>query len=356
RAGPHQRPGARRPCPPPRHALDHLEARDRHLDHGARRVGERAQILPARARGRGADRRALRLLEPAGAAAPDGTDFPHRRRGQRLRRRAGGHPPHTSARLLGGSHVHLLKHEGMAMRGTYRIRSALLGSLLVLAGCPLEMDEEPTGGEKVVELEPGLFRIDATASDSWVLFDLDEGAEAEEDGGWDLAFQRSLIAANGPKDVMVAKLDDVDFDAVEAAPESGYWLDPGRPTAGDGRGGGGDGLAFHNGDDWYEYDIGTHVLTPKARRVYVVVTDAGNAFAVQILRYYDDAGTAAVLTIRVKAIEPPVDPEEPERPNPEEPEEPEPGTYEEVRIDARDADTWVFFDFDTGEETDETSG
>ncbi|HLV59979.1 MAG TPA: HmuY family protein [Fredinandcohnia sp.] len=242
------------------------------------------------------------------------------------------------------------------MRGTYRIRSALLGSLLVLAGCPLEMDEEPTGGEKVVELEPGLFRIDATASDSWVLFDLDEGAEAEEDGGWDLAFQRSLIAANGPKDVMVAKLDDVDFDAVEAAPESGYWLDPGRPTAGDGRGGGGDGLAFHNGDDWYEYDIGTHVLTPKARRVYVVVTDAGNAFAVQILRYYDDAGTAAVLTIRVKAIEPPVDPEEPERPNPEEPEEPEPGTYEEVRIDARDADTWVFFDFDTGEETDETSG
>jgi hypothetical protein len=41
----------------------------------------------------------------------------------------------------------------------------------------------------------------------------------------------------------------------------------------------------------------THVLTPRAQ-VYVVRTAEGNAFKLEILAYYDDAGTSGMLTIR----------------------------------------------------------
>jgi hypothetical protein len=46
---------------------------------------------------------------------------------------------------------------------------------------------------------------------------------------------------------------------------------------------------------WYDYDFMTHVLTPRAQ---VVRTAQGNAFKLEILAYYDDAGTSGMLTIR----------------------------------------------------------
>lgn len=235
---------------------------------------------------------------------------------------------------------------------------SLIGMAAMFAACELdEPEKEPTSEEKIWELEPGVFRVDATSEEEWIFFDLDSTSQATENEGWELAFQRTLIAANSDANVMVARLDGVELDEVEAAPESGYWLDGERPSGGGGRGAGGDGLAFHNGDDWWGYDFDNHIVFPKPERVYVVLSDEGRAFALQITDYYDDAGTSGMLTLRLKEITPPVDPEEPGRPGePEEPEEPEPGSYEEVTIDATDGEGWAYFDLDTGKETDADGG
>jgi hypothetical protein len=90
-------------------------------------------------------------------------------------------------------------------------------------------------------------------------------------------------------------LDGVELDDITAIP-NGTWVtdapdgdehgtDPDYVTAG-----------------WYDYDFATHVLTPRAI-VYVVKSVEGNAFALQIVEYYDDAGTSGWLQMRWKPLE-----------------------------------------------------
>ncbi|WP_434391279.1 HmuY family protein [Melittangium boletus] len=126
--------------------------------------------------------------------------------------------------------------------------------------------------------------------------DLDTRAEADAavDATWDLAFQRFHVrtrgGANGSGGVKVAVLEGVDFAALRAAPTSGYLED----EASDGTT---PGTVFEREGDWYNYEVGTHKLTPKPK-VYVVRGDQGRHFKLQVVNYYDAVGTSGVMTVR----------------------------------------------------------
>lgn len=150
------------------------------------------------------------------------------------------------------------------------MRSFILVCFLFAPGCgDLAPSSPPTGqgaaARVVVQAAgDGSFSavIDATSKAERVGLDLDGHAEAALDAA-DLTFQRHDIAL-GPGATLVS------------------------PTP------------FMGDDPWYDYDATTHVLTPKDR-AHVVQTAAGGTFAVEVLSYYDDAGTAGVLTLSWRA-------------------------------------------------------
>ncbi|HWB77950.1 MAG TPA: HmuY family protein [Nannocystaceae bacterium] len=158
------------------------------------------------------------------------------------------------------------------------------------------------GGEQItstVEGEVVHSTIDATDEAAWVRLDLETRAQVDEsDDGWDLAFSRFNVALNGGVSgdggMEAVLLDGVALDDVTSIP-SGPWVtdvadgddhgdDPDYVTAG-----------------WYDYDFATHVLTPRPI-VYVVKSVEGNAFALQIVAYYDDAGSSGWLQLRWKPL------------------------------------------------------
>lgn len=152
-------------------------------------------------------------------------------------------------------------------------------------------------------------RIDATDYETWVYFDLDTDQEVTTDAAadslaWDLGFQRSNIqlngGASGPGDTAVAFLPDTGFDSLARGPDTGYVTD--QPDAdGDGK----PEYAMTTGEGrWFDYDVATHVLTPKPL-VYVVRTTEGRHYKLAIEGYYDDAGTAAILGVRWGAVDAP---------------------------------------------------
>jgi hypothetical protein len=49
--------------------------------------------------------------------------------------------------------------------------------------------------------------------------------------------------------------------------------------------------AFETGDGWYDYDPATNRLSPRPN-VYVARTPSGAHYKVEILDYYDTAGTS----------------------------------------------------------------
>lgn len=141
--------------------------------------------------------------------------------------------------------------------------------------------------------------VDATSEEQWIHLDLEsrlqlELADPRESDAWDLGFRRFAIAIDGgisgPGGMEAVALDGVAFDDVTEAPADGWVTDA---ADGDDEDEDPD-LAFAG---WYAYDFMTHVLTPQPL-VYVVRTVEGNAFKLEILDYYDEAGTGGTLTIR----------------------------------------------------------
>lgn len=198
-----------------------------------------------------------------------------------------------------------------------------VAATLLLAGClsacgdDLELkpedppqEENPEDGTHVRHSanSDGSFTttVDAQSKDAWVGLDLDLGrqADASADAVWDLSFQRFGIRSrggvNGTGGVQVAVLADKTFAQVTQAPATGYSTD-----AADGDDTGTDpDTVFQAGEGWYAYDVTTHKLTPRAR-VYVVRSDSGAHFKVEMLSYYDDAGTPAVLKLRWAKVQSP---------------------------------------------------
>ena len=194
-------------------------------------------------------------------------------------------------------------------------RFALLFCLGCLA-CETESDVpvSPEQGSVVPTMSPELAvheehgdgtwtsAVDSTHEGRWVLLDLEtrEAALGATDGeplGWDLGFQRFKIMTNsgisGDAGTGTVRLEDTSWDEVTEAPADGYVADA---EDGDDEDSDPD-LAFMADGAWYDYDFATHTLSPRDH-VYVVRTASGNYFKVQVLGYYDVAGTPGLVTFR----------------------------------------------------------
>jgi hypothetical protein len=154
-------------------------------------------------------------------------------------------------------------------------------------------------GIRTVDQGDGTFISVVDARDDAAFTYLDLESRTEVDGAsaaWDLGFLRFNVATH----VEVAVLEGADFDALKSAPADGYVADENDPetsmreTM--------PGYAF---DLWYDYDMTTHVLTARADLVYVVHTPEDNYFKVQMLDFYDDAGTSGHVTLRWAPLAPP---------------------------------------------------
>jgi len=146
--------------------------------------------------------------------------------------------------------------------------------------------------------EPQEVVVDAQSETEWHPYDFERQGLVDVALPWDLTFQRYRIRVNGgisgEEDVVAANLDDRVFDDVTAAdvPADGdpAWVTDASDADGDGE----DEGAFA---DWYDYDPSTHILTPKPR-VTLVRTVEGAVVKVEVLDYYDDAGSPGFLRFR----------------------------------------------------------
>jgi len=155
----------------------------------------------------------------------------------------------------------------------------------------------PTTGKLATTQNPdGTYttRVDAQSMTEWTYADFETRSEVPASAPWDLRFQRFHVSANGgvtgDGGVELAPVTGVAFAAV-TAPATGFVTD-----AADGDGDGLPDYALDQGDSWYAYDVDRHVLTPRPI-VWVVHTDGGATIKLEILSYYDDAGTSGWLTL-----------------------------------------------------------
>ncbi|MGQ0505628.1 MAG: HmuY family protein, partial [Myxococcaceae bacterium] len=154
--------------------------------------------------------------------------------------------------------------------------------------------------------------VDSSHKEAWVYFDFDRREEiaAVDAAGdrrllWELAFQRFKIISNGGVSgagvVVVAQLSGVSLAEVIQPPSEGF--------AGDAPDGPDDNSdvdsTFLAGDGWYSYHLLQHKVLARENTVYVVRTSADAFFAMQILSYYDAAGSAGHLSFAWKWLNPP---------------------------------------------------
>ena len=170
-------------------------------------------------------------------------------------------------------------------------------------------DISPTNNDLMIEdvsLPPSTFVIDASNREEWVYFDLDFSFDplSEDIEGWDLAFQRFKVKSNGgisgDGDVEVAILKDVIYEDIQNAPEAMYLVD--QDDSDD------DGdtpdYVFNQGDQWYEYDLSTHTLSPR-ENVYIIRSTDGLYFKLRFLDYYNEVGDPALVKVMMGQINPP---------------------------------------------------
>ena len=180
---------------------------------------------------------------------------------------------------------------------------ALLFCALPLAACgdDLAIDSTQTERSPLVATESNgagesTTTIDASNAEAWVYFSFASGAEVTPvdpatSADWDLGFQRFHIISNGGVSgsggAAVAAVVEQTFESVTSAPAEGYVAD--QPDSDDD-----DAVAnsaFAENGGWYDYDGATNRLSPKPI-VYVVRTSTGAHYKLEILDYYDAAGTS----------------------------------------------------------------
>lgn len=136
--------------------------------------------------------------------------------------------------------------------------------------------------------------VDSTSDTDWTYVDIATFSESAETGPWDLRFQRFHISVNGGisgSGTDVAPVFNASLDDVTAAPTTGYLVDDpdgdDENTIPE--------YAFEQGDGWYDYNMDTHVLTPK--KIVWVVRSPDTTIKLAIDKYYDSAGTAGWFTV-----------------------------------------------------------
>lgn len=154
------------------------------------------------------------------------------------------------------------------------------------------------GGPALAASSPWLY-IDLTTGDAVALTDI----EAASETGWTLAFKRSVIRVNnadsGPGTWLLARVDETAFDDLTTPPgRDATWLSDdfvtdicevlteGRDTPV---------TAF---GIWYDYDPGTHAVTPLPDTTWVLYDRTSHA----VYKLGIDQWTSGVFTMRVSAL------------------------------------------------------
>jgi len=125
--------------------------------------------------------------------------------------------------------------------------------------------------------------VDATSQTEWTYGDFTLGTEVAETAPWDLRFQRFHIST-GKTGNQVAIITGTSFAAVTTAPTTGWIADDDAM------------FALDQGESWYDYNGETHVLTPKPI-VYAVKLHGGGTIKMEIQKYYNSVGTAAMFLL-----------------------------------------------------------
>jgi len=215
--------------------------------------------------------------------------------------------------------------------------------------------------------------VDASSTTAWSYLDLETGlavtpTDPTTERTWDIAFQRFKVISNGGVSGMggalVARVIDTPFADITQAPESGYIAD--APDGDIDRDDTAD-SAFTNGtNDWYNYDVATHRVSPREDITYIVRTpemhffparETSNFYKVQLNGYYDAAGSPGFLRFRWAAVLPPASvmvADAGMRPDagalPDAPMIDAGGTpipTDAIRVDAADREALVYFDIET---------
>jgi hypothetical protein len=194
------------------------------------------------------------------------------------------------------------------------LAGALQGACAEDLSTRLEPDAAPSvdGPITVENLGDGVHRARVQAKDEieWVYMNLEQGkwvpAEPEPDAAaWDLAFRRFNMKLNGGAsgggDAAVIPLPGAVFDDIDAVPADAMFLTDEPDADADGV----PEYVMSIGDNrWYAYDVATHVLMPKDM-VYVVKGATGSYYKLQMLEYYDMAGTPGYPAFRWAVVDGP---------------------------------------------------
>ena len=156
---------------------------------------------------------------------------------------------------------------------------------------PVSVVDPQEVGEQLVG--PSVFTVDGRVDD-FAYFDFSSGSVVESPGplGWDLAFQRFTILANGGPNFAgqggILDLGITSLDSVTTVPTNGYEVNSsGRDVSN---------AATAR---WYENSWTSHVLSPKLN-VFAVRTADSRYAVFQILSYYCPAAQAGCTTIRYR--------------------------------------------------------
>ncbi len=139
---------------------------------------------------------------------------------------------------------------------------------------------------------PTVYTVDATSAERWRHFSFRLGAVVDESSatGWDLAFRRYQIIANGGPGFTgragIRDLGPVSFASVQTVPADGYQETQGTPDPRNPAIAG-----------WYTYGFFSHVLDPKPH-VWAVRTADGRYAKLEVLGYYCPGSQPGCLTFR----------------------------------------------------------
>ncbi len=205
----------------------------------------------------------------------------------------------------------------------YDCLAALLGLALAAgtAACAEDLRDRlgpdagpsPDGPVELLAQDDGGFdvRVEAKSDNDWIYLDLAsaagvtrvEGEPPPDSDSWDIALRRFHIklngGASGSGQAATAWLDEVGFDDVDEVPaETGFVTDEA-----DADGDGTPEYVMSTGETrWYDYNLMTHVLTPKQGTFVVRASSGTTYYRFEIRSYYDDAGTAGYPRIRWSAL------------------------------------------------------
>ncbi|NHE58713.1 HmuY family protein [Cyclobacterium plantarum] len=170
----------------------------------------------------------------------------------------------------------------------------ILAGILLLAfnaGCESSEVEEPENDPQAKTVE-NLYApndvIDRSTGEiteerPFRYFSLENNQEVDNrDGNWDIAFKGTTLIVNsgtsGPGSAQGTVVTAA-FDELNEVPSSVAFHSDGA-----------DGMAIPtgSGNGWYNYNPGTHVISPIPGRVILIRTNAGKYAKMEILSYYQD--------------------------------------------------------------------